>query len=505
MEKTIWIIEDNRKDLLDIQRKINSFGGIRSMCIFSMMALEKIIEERLKQNDNLSSPSLILINYNMINKDLSILKMLKSYPKLAGTPIFFLIDNGEDIEKEEYYLHGAMIVLEKPINQNGLLRIQQAAEQYEMTKSYERIFQKQVNELVTAKEIQRLNVQLESRNKFLRRIFGKYFSDELLEVILESPEGEFVGGNRKNIAVLMSDLRGFSSKSEQLHPDDLMAVLNYFFGEMVEAIAKYNGTVIEFMGDGILAVFGAPMKNELFAESAVVAAITMQNAMHKVNEFCAKRGYPELEMGIGIHCGETFVGNVGSEKMMRYNVIGRVVNECSRIESCSTGGQIFISERILNTLSCEVNIKKRASIEAKGIRKPIKIYEIGGIGGKYQCYLKEKAEESFVVLSETVLFELFLIKNKMISQNPVVVSLKEVNKQKGIVELIQNFDENPLYLFSDMEICTGKNNQSIPTFSGVYAKVIEMKETGILLRFTHTNDEWKNFMQYIMGGYRDKI
>lgn len=495
MEKTIWIIDFKKKDLLDAQRKINALGGIRSMCIISRETLEKIIEERLNQGDSLSSPSLILINYEMVDIDAMILELLKKHPKLAGTPFFFMIEKGEDIFDEKYYSYGAMIVLEKPINQSGLLRIRQAAEQYEMTKSYERIFQKQVSELAAAKEIQRLNVQLESRNKFLRRVFGKYFSDELLEVILESPDGEFVGGNRKNIAVLFSDLRGFSSKSEELMPDELMTLLNYFFGEMIEVIAKYGGTVIEFMGDGILAVFGAPMKNEAFAESAVAAAICMQNAMHKVNEFCIQRGNPKLEMGIGIHCGETFVGNVGSEKMMRYNVIGRVVNECSRIESCTTGGQIFISEETMKNLSCEVKIENQSSIEAKGIREPLQIFEVSGIGGEYQCYLEHTTKDILKPVSENIKLELFLVKNKMISKNPIVVQLKECNERDGIVELLENTEEE-LFLFSDVEVRTAEN-MHLPNFSGVYAKVIAREGNRIKLRITHSNKELGHFLEFV--------
>ncbi len=502
MEKTIWIIENNKKDLLDIQRKINAFGGIRAMCIFSGSILQKIIEERLNQDDSLSNPSLILINHNMINENSDILEMLKINPKLAGIPLFFIVENLEDVNKEECYLLGAMVILEKPINQNGLLRIRQAADQYEMTKSYERIFQKQVSELAIAKEIQRLNVQLESRNKFLYRLFGKYFSDELLEVILESPEGQFVGGDRKHIAVLMADLRGFSSKSEELAPDEILSLLNCFFGAMVEVIAKYSGTVIEFMGDGILAVFGAPMKNELFAESAVAAAITMQNAMQEVNKFCIQRGNPELEMGIGIHCGETFVGNVGSEKMMRYNVIGRVVNECSRIEGCSTGGQIFISEETLNNLSCEVKIENQTCIEAKGIREPLQIYEISGIGGTYQCYLKTMQKETLYPLSEKTTFELLPINNKVVINNPIVVLLKEVNLYNGIVEIVENCHEasmgmsqlSDISVFSDVEIRTG-NNETTTILSGVYAKVIQMEGNKIQLRFTHSNKKFKEFIE----------
>ena len=502
MEKTIWIIDYKKKDLIDTQRKINALGGIRSMCIFSEMVLEKTIEERVNQGDRLSIPSLILIAYDMVENDSKLLEMLKVNPQLAGTPFFFMVENKEDLQNEIYYRQGAMVVLEKPIHQNGLLRIRQVAEQYEMTKSYERIFQKQVSELAAAKEIQRLNVQLENRNKFLHRVFGKYFSEELLEVILESPEGEFIGGDRKNIAVLMADLRGFSSKSEELPPDELMLLLNCFFGEMVEVIASCGGTVIEFMGDGILAVFGAPMKNEFFAESAVAAAIMMQNAMNKVNEFCKQRGNPELEMGIGIHCGETFVGNVGSEKMMRYNVIGKVVNACSRIESCCTGGQIFISEETMKRLSCEVKVEHQALMEAKGIKKPISIYEVSGIGGTYQCYLEHTKKEPLYPVKEQVILELFPIKNKMVSHNSITVLLKEINTHYGIVEIFDTdsivlLQQDEIPVFSDVEVRTGRNQTVIPEFLGVYAKVIEKENRKIHLRFTHSNEALKQFLVFM--------
>ena len=496
MEKVIWIIEENKSDLADIQRKINAFGGIRSMCIYSSQTLQKIIEERLNKDDILSIPSLILINYNMADKGSQILEMLKMHSKLAGVPFFFMIENGGNRGKEEYYLQGAMVVLEKPINQNGLLRIRQAANQYEMTKSYERIFQKQISELASAKEIQRLNVQLESRNKFLHRVFGKYFSDEVLEVILESKEGEYVGGTRKNVAVLMADLRGFSSKSEELSSDSLMALLNHFFGAMVEVIAKYRGTVIEFMGDGILAVFGAPMQNEVFAESAVAAAIMMQNAVGEVNEFCIKKGYPKLEMGIGIHCGETFVGNVGSEKMMRYNVIGRTVNECSRIESCCTGGEIYISEKTIKLLSCDVKIEKQTFIEAKGIRKPLQIYKISGINGEYQCYLEKREKEDLQVLKEAVVLELFPVQNKMVSRVPVVALLKGVNRHSGIVEIEESCKKS-ISVFADMEVRT-RDKDVEWSFSGVYAKAVSVSGNEIQLKVTHSNDRFIQFVEYFV-------
>ena len=500
MEKVIWVLEKYRENLLNMQRKINAFGGMRAMCISSEAMLEKAVDKYLNQGDSLSTPSLILVDYRMIEETSDILEMLKSNARLAGVPLFFLVETGEDVNKEEYYLQGAVAVLEKPINQKSLFRIQQVAGQYEMTKSYERIFQKQVSELAAAKEIHRLNVQLESRNEFLHRVFGRYFSDELLEVIMEKQEGEFIGGNRVPMAVLMSDLRGFSSKSESMTMNELMDLLNYFFGTMAEIITKYNGTIIELMGDGILAVFGALVKNDKYAEAAIASAISMQNAMEEINEFCRQKNIPEVELGVGIHCGTAFVGNVGSERMMRYNVIGRVVNECSRIEGCSIGGQIFISEQTLQQLTCNATIKSTASVAAKGIKEPLKIYEITGLDGTYECSLKEKQEEVLYALSKEMIFEFFPIVNKVISNRKIVGKVKEINIQYGILEVIEEDLEEVIKLdeitvFMDGEVRTRKGTE--PELSGMYAKILKVEGNTILVRFTHFNRDFKTFVEGI--------
>ena len=500
MEKAIWVLEKDRANLLDIQRKVNAFGGIRATCISNELMLQKAIDKYLNQGDSLSTPSLILVDYRMIEENAMMLETFKGNPKLAGVPLFFLVEQGEDINKDEYYLQGAMAVLEKPMNQKMLFRIQQAAGQYEMTKSYERIFQKQVSELAAAKEIQQLNVQLENRNKFLHRVFGRYFSDELLEVIMEKEEGEFIGGNRVPMAVLMADLRGFSSKSESMTMSELMDLLNYFFGTMAEIITKYNGTIIELMGDGILAVFGALIQNDKYAEAAIASAISMENAMEEINEFCKQKNIPEVELGIGIHCGTAFVGNVGSERMMRYNVIGRVVNECSRIEGCSIGGQVFISEQTLNQLTCNAKIKSTASVTAKGIKAPLQIYEIEGLDGTYECSLKEKQQEPFYTLSHEMIFEFFPINNKVISNRKMVGKVKEINIQYGILEVIEEDAEdvmmlNEIAVFMDGEIRTRKGIE--PELSGVYAKIIKVEGNQVLVRFTHLNKDFKAFVESI--------
>lgn len=492
MEKIIWIMEKERLNMLDIQRKINSFGGMRATCMLSVEALKKAIDELVDKEDSvLGSPSLILIDYSMISEDDIALKMLKSRPNLAGVPLFFMVEKDDDETKEECYKKGAMLVLKKPLSKAETVRIERMAWQHEVSRNYERIFRKQEDELEMAKEVRKLNEKLESRNEFLHRIFGKYFSDEVLEVILERPDGEFIGGDRRNLAILLSDLRGFSAMAEEMSADALTDLLNYYFGAMIEVISKYNGTVIEYTGDGVLAVFGAPIKTERYCENAIAAAVTMQNRMQEVNDYCKKMGYETLQMGIGVHWGEAFVGNIGSERMMRYNVIGSVVNACSRIEGCSVGGQVLASEDILDKVECDVQIIRKSKISAKGISKKINLCEIIGIGGDYDCYIHETVdEEKYYILKHEVM-ELYLIHNKVVEERPREVSLIEISLNRIKVDMCQYFEgHEEMKLYSDVEI-RYKNDKLGLGFSGVYAKIVKVKGKHITLHFTHINEDFK--------------
>ncbi len=501
MVKIIWVIENDRAKMLELQRGINSFGSMRAMCMLSYDALKKTITERIEvQGSELARPSLILADYTMIKDNPQIVDMLKDNPRLAGVPLFF-VDDGSGVDDEEYYLKGAMVVLKFPISHSGFVRIERAAWQYEVTGNYERILQKQISELEGAKEIQRLNDMLASRNEFLHMLFGKYFSDDVLNVILEKPEGAFVGGDRRKIMVMMADLRGFSSIADGMEPDDITDMLNCYFGVMVEVISRFGGTVIEFMGDGILAVFGAPVVNAGYCDNAIAAAISMQNEMSEVNDYCAKKGYAQLEMGIGLHCGETFVGNVGSEKMMRYNVIGRTVNECSRIEGCSVGGQVLISENALFNTNSDVRVVEMAKIFAKGIREPIKIYELKGIGGNYDCVMNSGWYKEMFTTKEDILLELHPVEGKVVKEKYFPALLKKFSIGNAVVELSDIPDE--LHLFGDVEVRFAASGDN-PGFAGVYAKIMKVDDGAVMLHFTHVNREFRRFEDRVMLKYCER-
>lgn len=193
-------------------------------------------------------------------------------------------------------------------------------------------------------EVQRVAEQLELRNRFIRETFGRYLADEVVATLLESPTGVRLGGEKRKITMMMADLRGFTSLSERLAPERVVAILNRYLATMVKIIKQYGGTIDEFIGDAIFVLFGAPIWQEDDAQRAVACAVAMQLAMAEVNDQNGQEDLPEVEMGIGIHTGQVVLGNIGSPERMKYGVVGRHVNLASRIQSYTTGGQILISE-----------------------------------------------------------------------------------------------------------------------------------------------------------------
>jgi PAS domain S-box-containing protein len=250
-------------------------------------------------------------------------------------------------------------------------------------------------------ELQRLAEQVELRNKFIRETFGKYLTDEVVSTVLESPTGLETGGEKRKVTMMMTDLRGFTSLSERLPPERVVGLLNRYLSAMVTVIKQYQGTIDEFIGDAIFVLFGAPLWQENDAERAVACAVAMQLAMSSINEQNLQEDLPELEMGIGIHTGQVVVGNIGSAERMKYGVVGSQVNLTSRIQSCTVGGQILISETTRLEAGRILKIGQQMEVKAKGVEHPITLSEVLGIGGPYKLLLTESSE-SLVTLPEEI-------------------------------------------------------------------------------------------------------
>ena len=237
------------------------------------------------------------------------------------------------------------------------------------------------------RKIGELNHQLQSRNDLLSKTFGQFLSDDIVRELLETPGTLEPGGKNRDVTIMMSDLRGFTGISERMDASDLLIMLNHYYEKMTDIIQGRAGTIIEFIGDGILAVFGAPVSSENHAEDAVCAALEMQSAMVGINQWNAERGYPRLEMGIGLNTGEAIVGIIGCEKRMKYGVLGSLVNQCSRIESYTTRGQILISQSVRDRLRALPEIDKEMRVFPKGLDNEVILSQITGIGKPYDIHI----------------------------------------------------------------------------------------------------------------------
>ena len=221
------------------------------------------------------------------------------------------------------------------------------------------------------------------QREIIRNAFGRYVSPEVASAVLESPDGLALGGRKREITVLMSDLRGYTRFAEHGDPAGVMAVLNDYLGKMAEIVIAHGGTINEFIGDAIFAVYGAPIEHADHAERAAATALAMQRAMDALNEASATRGRPRFEMGIGINTGEAVVGNIGSEQRTKYAVVGAAVNLAARVESCTVGGQILMTESTVRYLGPLAEVAPPVHVELKGLEGPVALYELRGLGGRW--------------------------------------------------------------------------------------------------------------------------
>jgi len=229
-------------------------------------------------------------------------------------------------------------------------------------------------------EITRLAHNLELRNSFIQSLFGRYLSDEVVADLLASPEGPKIGGEQRRVTLLMSDLRGFTPLTEGLAPQQVLRLLNSYLGAMADVVLAHQGTVDEFVGDAILAIFGAPVARPDDARRAVACAVAMQEALAGLNRDNEAQGLPRLEMGIAVHTGDVIVGNIGSERRTKYGVVGSAVNHAGRIESFTVGGQVLISDATLRDAGEGAHVGERLAVDAKGTREPIVVYDLRGFG-----------------------------------------------------------------------------------------------------------------------------
>ena len=213
--------------------------------------------------------------------------------------------------------------------------------------------------------------EVERRNAFISKVFGRYTSEAVVSELLEAPEGLTMGGETRKVTILMADLCGFTPLCATLDPQRVVRLLNIHLGVMTDVILDHGGTINEFLGDAILAFFGAPVLAGDHAQRALACAIAMQRAMEDVNKRLSEEGFSALEMGIAVHTGDVVAGNIGSERRAKYSIVGQAVNLVGRIEERTPGGRILCSEDTLREVGDIVDFDEGVEVRAKGLSEPV--------------------------------------------------------------------------------------------------------------------------------------
>ena len=214
------------------------------------------------------------------------------------------------------------------------------------------------------------------RELLVRSNFERYFAPNLAARIADAPGAVRLGGDKRTVAVLFSDIRGFTALSASMTPDDIATLLTEYFTEMVDCVFRHGGTLDKFMGDAVMAQWGAPIPTPDDADRAVRAAVDMMRALDALNAGWRSAGRPELEIGIGLSYGEVFAGNIGSERRLEFTVLGDTVNTASRLCAAADGGEILMTDELRRHLHAPTPVDERPPLEVKGKTHPVPVYRV---------------------------------------------------------------------------------------------------------------------------------
>ena len=212
----------------------------------------------------------------------------------------------------------------------------------------------------------------------MKRIFSRYVSKDVYQQLLASPNEARLGGGRRHMSVLFSDIRGFTTVSEQGQPEAIVTQLNQYFSTMVPIVFAKKGTIDKFVGDMIMALYGAPLDDPDHADHAVQTALAMIEELARLNSQWAADGWPALDVGIGINTGDMVAGNLGSESIMSYTVIGDNVNLGARLEALTRrfNVRIIISDATRQALKGSYDTRALGAVTVKGKTQPVQVFEV---------------------------------------------------------------------------------------------------------------------------------
>lgn len=256
------------------------------------------------------------------------------------------------------------------------------------------------------------NIVSERSAKFLKKALSSYVSPQVMSEITKNPDKLKLGGEKREVTVLFSDIRGFTSISEKYPPEIIVSLLHKYLGPMTDIVMKNGGTLDKYIGDAIMAIWNAPIDTPDHAELAVKSAIQMFSELENLNKEFLQTGYPEIQIGVGINSGEAVTGNIGSSLRFDYTAIGDTVNLASRLEGLNKfyGTSIIISESTKTLLKNSFTCRLLDFVKVKGKAKPVQIYEISNSEIKNEIfnlytlamdlYVNKEFEKAYKIFSE---------------------------------------------------------------------------------------------------------
>src|ERR1044071_4240730 len=215
-----------------------------------------------------------------------------------------------------------------------------------------------------------------AREEVARANYSRFLPEYVVKQMLENPDSFKLGGVNQTITILFADIRGFTRISEHAPPEKIVSLLNRYFSAMTDIIFAHGGTLDKYLGDGLMALFGAPTATPDDASNALNAAVAMQRRLFGINRELRDEGLPEIGVGMGLHTGEVVVGYIGSERRSEYTAIGDTVNTSSRLESNARGGEILISDATAKAAHSRYKLKPREAIMVKNRQQPVMLWEV---------------------------------------------------------------------------------------------------------------------------------
>jgi adenylate cyclase len=354
---TLLVIDDNEQSRELLGRYLRNLGHRVLVAESGARALEVLREFPV---------DLIFLDLVMPEMSgLELLQRIKSDARLRAVPVIIVSGMADTDGVIRCIENGADDYLNKPFNPTLLRARLNAGLQRKRWHDREEAYRR----------------ELERNQRFIRNTFGRYLSDEIVDALLETPEGLNLGGSNCQVTILMADIRNFSWICERHEPEQVVALLNNYLGVMSGIVMAHNGTVDEFIGDAILAIFGAPVTRSDDALRAVRCALQMQNAVADINRRNREQGLPEISIGIGLNTGEVVAGNIGSERRSKYAVVGHTVNLTARIESYTSGGEILAAQSTLDAIDGAALTGRCFSAQPKGMESEVTIHAITGLPG----------------------------------------------------------------------------------------------------------------------------